>query len=71
MAKKSIIEYFFKNMATIIGVVLVWRGIWYILDGLDKIVFNGSHVLSSIIGIVVGLLILYIPDKDLKEIGNL
>jgi len=33
--------------------------------------FGGSHYFSATVGIVIGLLILYIPDKDLKEIEKL
>lgn len=68
---KKIIKYFTKNIFTVIGLVLVWRGIWYVLDGIDNIAFGGSHILTSIGGVVVGLAILYIPDRDLKEIEKL
>lgn len=68
---KKIIKYFTKNIFTVVGLVLVWRGIWYVLDGIDGIAFGGSHMLTSIGGVVVGLVILYIPDRDLKEIEKL
>ena len=54
-----------------IGLVLIWRGIWSLLDALDYWLFGGNHVWSAVIGIVIGLLILYLPDKDLKEIEKL
>lgn len=54
-----------------VGLVLIWRGIWYILDGLDKAFFSGSHGWTAASGIVLGLIILYLPDKDLKEIEKL
>ena len=41
------------------------------LDGLDYLLFGKNHILSSIGGIILGLLILYLPDKDLKEIQKL
>ena len=63
--------YLAKNISIVIGLVLIWRGIWYVLDGLDLIFFGGLHTWSAIGGIVVGLIILYIPDKDLKEIEKL
>lgn len=53
------------------GIVLVWRGVWYVLDELDKIAFSGSHLWTAVAGIIVGLAILYFPDKDLKEIEKL
>lgn len=60
-----------KNVSTVIGLVLVWRGIWYVLDGVDNLFFGGSHAWTAFGGIVVGLLVLYIPDGDLKEIEKL
>ncbi|MCX6784724.1 MAG: hypothetical protein NTV81_02180 [Candidatus Komeilibacteria bacterium] len=69
--KRNLALYFAKNILVIVGVVLIWRGIWYILDGLDILLFGHGHVWSSIIGIIVGLLLIYLPDHDLKEIGKL
>jgi len=74
MMKKNLItlvRYFTKNIAIVVGLVLIWRGIWYVLDGFDKWAFGGSHLPSAFGGIVVGLMILYLPDKDLKEIEKL
>jgi hypothetical protein len=72
MAKNKLtLEYITKNLLIILGIVLVWRGVWYILDGLDMWLFGGSHTWTAIIGIVVGLVVLYLPDKDLKEIEKL
>lgn len=64
-------RYFFANLGTVVGIVLVWRGIWYVLDELDVIMFGGSHVWTAILGMCLGLLVLYLPDKNLKEIEKL
>lgn len=72
--KKSALEtvlYFAKNISIVIGLVLIWRGIWYITDYVDQVFFGGNHVPLAIGGIIIGLLILYLPDKDLKEIEKL
>lgn len=58
-------------LSIIVGVVLVWRGVWYVLDEIDKLFFGGSHAWTALIGIIVGLVILYLPDHDLKEIEKL
>ena len=71
MKKKVTLSYLATNISIVVGLVLVWRGIWYVLDGLDKLIFGGSHTWTSILGIILGLIILYIPDKDLKEIEKL
>ena len=41
---KLTLQYLAKNISIVIGLVLVWRGIWYVLDGLDKWIFGGSHM---------------------------
>ncbi len=60
-----------KNILTAVGVVLVWRGIWYVLDWIDISLFGGDHTWTAVVGVLVGLLILYIPDGDLEELGKL
>jgi hypothetical protein len=65
------IKYFASNISIVLGLVLMWRGIWYVLDGVDAMFFGGSHVWTAVGGIVVGLMVLYLPDGDLKEIQKL
>ena len=70
MIKRNIFQYFAKNVVMVVSIVLIWRGFWYILDFID---FNyiGSHIYTSIGGIILGFILLYIPDHDLKEIEKL
>lgn len=65
------LAYFTKNLTTVIGLVLIWRGIWYVLDEIDILFFVNNHIYTAIGGIILGLLILYLPDQDLKEIQKL
>lgn len=65
------LSYFAQNLFVVIGLVLIWRGVWYTLDGIDYLFFGGMHWISALAGIVVGLVILYLPDHDLKEIQKL
>ncbi len=65
------IRYFSRNVLIVLGLVLMWRGVWYVLDGLDYWLFGGSHTTTSVFGILIGLAILYLPDGDLKEISKL
>jgi len=40
-------------------------------DAIDISWFGGSHAMTAIGGIVLGLVLLYLPDGDLKEIQKL
>ena len=73
MRKKRapLLQYLAKNIFTVVGLVLIWRGIWYVLDYVDQLLFSSQHLVTALGGIAAGLLILYIPDKDLKEIEKL
>lgn len=71
MQEKLTLVYLTKNLAIVIGLVLIWRGIWHVLDGIDIYLLDGNKMITAFGGIIVGLLILYLPDKDLKEIQKL
>jgi membrane associated rhomboid family serine protease len=63
--------YFVRNVATALGLVLVWRAIWQILDAIDYVLLGGSHWFTAIVGLVIGLALLYLPDRDLKELQRM
>ncbi len=65
------LKYFVKNISVVVGLVLIWRGVWYVMDYIDSIYFSGNHAFTALGGIILGLLILFLPDGDLKEITNL
>jgi len=65
------IKKFLRVFSIVIGLVLIWRGAWLVLDSIDKVFFGGDHIITALGGIVAGLLILYLPDHDLKELENL
>ncbi len=69
--KHLTLKYFSESLTVVIGLVLIWRGVWYILDAIDIALFNGHHYTTAIAGIVIGLFILYLPDHDLKELRKL
>lgn len=61
-------KYFFRDLIIVIGVVLVWRGIWHLAD---RFLFPENPFLSEILSIVCGLFLLYLPDGDLSHLtGN-
>ncbi len=65
------IRYFVSSFAIVLGVILVWRGIWYALEWVDRALFGGEHWISVVGGVVLGFLILYLPDGDLSELRKL
>lgn len=69
--RDHIIQYFAKNIITVIALVMVWRGVWYILDGIDVWLFGSYDAWTGLLGTIIGVAILYLPDHDLKEIEKL
>ena len=65
------LKYFIKNISVAIGIILIWRGVWVLLDLLDDILFGGSHVVTAVGGIVAGIIILYLPDRTLAALERL
>lgn len=58
-------------LITVTGVVLVWRGIWLILDTLDILIFHGMHALTGAVGVVIGMYILWRHHKNFNELRSL
>lgn len=71
MKKHKDFKYFVKTLAIIVGLVLVWRGIWHVLDYIEEEYFGGELLWTGLVGIIVGVVLLYAPDRDLKEIEKL
>ena len=69
--KHKDLKYFVRTLSIVIGLVIIWRGIWHILDVVERVFFNGEVFWTATVGIVAGILLLYIPDHDLKEIEKL
>jgi len=64
-------KYFVQTLSIVVGLVMIWRGVWYVLDQIDILLFGSYNHWTGLLGIVVGVLLLYIPDRDLKEIEKL
>lgn len=60
-------EYFFRDLIIVVGVVLVWRSIWQLAD---RLLFPDFPIVSEIIGIMLGLFLLYLPDGDLSHLSG-
>lgn len=71
MPKHKKPHYFMSRLFMVVGIVLVWRGVWYVLDAVDVHIFGGYGGWTGLGGILIGVLMLYIPDRDLKEIEKI
>ncbi len=71
MTKHKDMRYFVKTISIVVGLVMIWRGVWYVLDQIDIILFGSYNHWTGLLGMVLGLALLYIPDRDLKEIEKL
>lgn len=69
--KHKDLKYFIKTLSIVIGLVMIWRGVWYVLDAVDVAFFGEYNQYTGLIGITLGVLLLYLPDRDLKEIEKL
>lgn len=63
-------SYFVRNLNIVIGLVLIWRGIWHLLD-VAEAALGANAGIAAIVGIILGIALLYVPDHDLKEIQKL
>lgn len=69
--KRRKLKLALQNFSVALGILLIWRGLWYVLDWVDAMFFVNNHIYTAIFGIALGIFILYLPDKDLKELGKL
>ena len=58
-------RYFVRDLLIVAGVVLVWRGIWHLAD---RFLFPDYPLLSEAFSILIGLFLLYLPDRDLSHL---
>ena len=56
---------FFSMLLVAISIIFIWRGVWNLLD---EFLLPENFIASNVLGILVGILILYLPDKDIKEL---
>lgn len=57
-----------KNLYTVFAIVLIWRGVWYALDWSDYYILGRSHAFTALLGIIVGVILLYIPKHHLNDL---
>ncbi len=65
MARKRKIWKDVKIFTDLVGVILIWRGVWSLFD---VYFFPENPILSNIVGIAIGLVLLLVDDFALKEL---
>ena len=66
--KPSYAKVLRESIMMIVGAILIWRGIWVLLDVLDDRFFGGNHVWSAIVGIAIGAGIVMLADRELEDV---
>jgi len=54
--------HFLVRLINALAIVMVWRGMWNLLD---TYFFPQHKIFSDILCIVIGLLLLYLPDGEI------
>ncbi|PIR83220.1 hypothetical protein COU19_01765 [Candidatus Kaiserbacteria bacterium CG10_big_fil_rev_8_21_14_0_10_56_12] len=65
------LEHLITNLSIPVGIILIWRGVWVLADLFDYWLFGNNHVVTAIAGIIIGLIILYLPDHNLETLERL
>ena len=65
--KKSGLRHFTTILVTAAAVVFFWRGVWGILD---HYLFPENPMISNLSSILMGLLILWLDDKEISELQH-
>ncbi|MCK9186085.1 hypothetical protein M0P48_01460 [Candidatus Gracilibacteria bacterium] len=56
---------FFGVVFALIAVVMIWRGLWNLLD---MYIFPEHPVFSNVFTFLLGMFLIYLPDEDIKDI---
>lgn len=66
--KSSLFKRVRESLMVLIAGVLIWRGIWILLDLFDVLFLEGSHTLSAILSILIGGVLVYVADRNLEDL---
>lgn len=68
---KSHFRRIFETLYTFSAIVLIWRGVWVALDWVDHQLFGGNHIVTATLGIVLGVIMIYSPKRDIEQLEKL
>lgn len=55
------------SIVVVVAIIMLWRGIWGLMD---MYLFPGNPLISYSVSVGVGLLLLFLDDFKLTEIGR-
>ena len=64
MKKNKQFIYFSRYLIASVGLVLVWRGLWFILDQIELSLLGGNHAGMAIASVIAGMYILYLSGHE-------
>ncbi|MBI4134551.1 MAG: hypothetical protein HY471_00380 [Candidatus Sungbacteria bacterium] len=59
------------SLYVVVGLVLIWRGVWVALDWIEYYFFGYETVGVAVLSIAVGLVLLFLHDHKIDELGHL
>jgi len=65
MRRKRKIWKDIKVLSDLVAVVLIWRGVWSLVD---MYLLPDNPMISNIVGIMIGVVLLLVDDFALKEL---
>ena len=68
LSKLKAHEQSFFALMIAIGVIALWRGVWGLLDEMDKYVFPKDPHTGFLVSIAIGLIILGLTHYTVKEL---
>ncbi len=54
-----------NSIVIVLGIIMLWRGVWGLLD---VFLFPGMPTLSYLVSIALGVLVLYLDDFNLDDL---
>lgn len=57
-----------KSLSCVTGVVCIWYSVWWLIDYIQVQIFPEHDGIMALIAGITGLLILWLPDRDLDEL---
>ena len=68
---RDLVKRIAGSLDVAIGIVLIWRGLWVLLDRIEYWLFGHDTLGLAVASILVGLFLVYIHDHKVDELGHI